>query len=601
MLQKRTATGQNTLLNTVFYYSAIAILALYFLPFWILGDQSYIQIHDNLVYDFIFLDLLPKTGQSIAWNPDAVIENMMGGLPRHLSFRSGFSITLLFFNLMDTLPAYFFNHMLVHIIGFVGMYLLLHRHFMPESDLAYLKIGLSLCFAILPLFTIYGASVSAQPLLLYAFLNLLNGREKEIPGHARGANIWNYLIIAGFPFYSYFVMVGPFLIGLLGLIWLYHLIRYRAIKGHYLAGLVLLTVVSLLVNYQLIHAFLSSDVISHRAVYNKSLVYNPSLAGSISRTVTYLLKGQINSALVPNVVLIIALFVATGISIFRKKMPLFILFSLLGILIVALGFGFNKQYTYLLKEQIPIVNSFNFSRIHFCGPLLWYIVFAWSLYCIQGIRYGKQLVVFLLVAQLALVLYSDRELAYNMRTLTGTTLLDKPGVNTIKKCVAYKNEPNYRKFKSENLFNQVKEHIGKPLNEYKVLSLGILPCVSLLNGFHTLDGFQTNYPLDYKLKFRDIIAKELDKDEVLKKLFDGRGNRCYLYSAELGDAFMYGKVQQGVVRQLELNTQAIRRLGGDYILSGVEIKNYEDLHLEFEKYFRDDAAYWEVYLYKVTD
>ena len=50
------------------------------------------------------------------------------------------------------------------------------------------------------------------------------------------------------------------------------------------------------------------------------------------------------------------------------------------------------------------------------------------------------------------------------------------------------------------------------------MSIGIDPMASVMNNIRVVDGYHNLYSLKYKLKFRKIIEKELDKNNELKKI-----------------------------------------------------------------------------------
>ena len=124
--------------------------------------------------------------------------------------------------------------------------------------------------------------------------------------------------------------------------------------------------------------------------------------------------------------------------------------------------------------------------------------------------------------------------------------------------------------------NYISQEEGLEQHEYKVASLGIDPSAALLHGFYCVDGYSNNYPLEYKTAFRQVIAKEIDKSEWLKAYFDDWGNRCYLLSSEL---YGYYNVEKNSFwyNSLELNTDALKQLGCDYILSAAYIVPAEDI------------------------
>jgi hypothetical protein len=161
------------------------------------------------------------------------------------------------------------------------------------------------------------------------------------------------------------------------------------------------------------------------------------------------------------------------------------------------------------------------------------------------------------------------------------------------------NKPTYQSFYAKKQFSDIENFIGKDKADYKVVSIGIHPSISLYNGFHTLDGYMINYPVEHKHAFRKIIANELGKNPKLKAYYDQFGGRCYVFVDELvhGD-WLYGKGRNTVINNLELNTLAFKDLGGQYIFSSVEINNYKENQLELLKVFEDKDSFWKIFLYR---
>ncbi|MCK4695469.1 MAG: hypothetical protein KAT74_06890, partial [Candidatus Cloacimonetes bacterium] len=168
----------------------------------------------------------------------------------------------------------------------------------------------------------------------------------------------------------------------------------------------------------------------------------------------------------------------------------------------------------------------------------------------------------------------------------------------------------YKEFFSEKLFYEINDFIGRPQNEYRVVSLGIHPSIAQYNGFYTLDSYQNNYLLDYKDKFRKVIEKELGKSQAGKRWFDEWGNRCYLFSSELQPRlseispwpvfFENIKEKENKIHNLEINSQALKELGGKYIFSTYEILNTRENDLELLNIFEREDSPWRIYLYKVV-
>jgi hypothetical protein len=139
-----------------------------------------------------------------------------------------------------------------------------------------------------------------------------------------------------------------------------------------------------------------------------------------------------------------------------------------------------------------------------------------------------------------------------------------------------------------------------------VASFALIPGIALYNGFRTVDGFFSNYPLEYKHRFREVIAPELEKDPFLREVYDKWGAHVHLYTSELGMVVGYRKrgywtkdQPVRVVRDLRFDADALRALGAEYVLSAVEIEGHEGLGLRFERRFARDDSPWEIYLYSL--
>src|SRR5699024_11259921 len=69
----------------------------------------------------------------------------------------------------------------------------------------------------------------------------------------------------------------------------------------------------------------------------------------------------------------------------------------------------------VLKDNFMIFNTFNFSRIHSLRPILWYIMFAFSLWIIwKSFRFpiGKRIVLVLIITQCSIFFNQSEDLKY---------------------------------------------------------------------------------------------------------------------------------------------------------------------------------------------
>jgi hypothetical protein len=229
-----------------------------------------------------------------------------------------------------------------------------------------------------------------------------------------------------------------------------------------------------------------------------------------------------------------------------------------------------------LKERVSLLTSFNFGRFHYLRPMIIYLLFALSLKMIwdQGGRL-KYLVYALIAAQLFVLIPNNEE-------------------------IKYKNQPSYAQYFAEDEFKEIKEYIDRPLEEFRVVSIGMHPNIAQYNGFYTLDSYSNIYPLSYKNEFRKIIEPELNKNKALREYFDYWGGRCYIFVDELGKKYQFSKHSKQTIKNLSLNTKQLKKMGGQYILSALPIENAKDNNLTFEKSFETENGYWKVYLYEVN-
>ena len=104
--------------------------------------------------------------------------------------------------------------------------------------------------------------------------------------------------------------------------------------------------------------------------------------------------------------------------------------------------------------------------------------------------------------------------------------------------------------------------------------------VAVMNGIKSLDGYYPMYPLSYKYKFRTIIEKQLQNDDIYKKYYDLWGSRVYtsLYKIENPNDLV--------------DYYAAKKLGAEYVISKFQLES-ENLELKCENCKNN------LYLYKI--
>ena len=575
--QKTTNTSFVALPERTYLLIAVGLLMLYVMPYIWLGEGAYLTIHDNLDCELLYLYLLKITNTAFDFDAQTVIPNIMNGVPRS-ALRSGLNLEVLSFYLLPPYVAYIINFVAVHSIGFIGMYLLLKKHVLPESSWGFTRVALAFLFAIVPGYIIHGVSISGQPLLLYAFLNLLNQKRTH----------WtDWLIIVVFPFYSFFVWSGLFICVALGILGLTSMLQRKQVSWRYITGLALLSALYLVSEWQMIYSFLARTYVSQRTEYDYAQLLSLSIVDSIRKTADLFIRTYYHAGSFLTLWML-AVIGLTIIRSYRSGNYEFIRQLGLGVsvvLLICLCSGFYRFPAIWLGKG-NLLQSFQFDRFYFLLPLFWFYLFSLSLRAYPPAGSLNRL---FLLGQLVIMLVANKEWAINIGKITGI--------------VNEEQYPSYQAFYAPKLFGEIRDYIGRPQAAYRIANIGIHPAVALYSGFYTLDSYQNNYLLSYKHTFRRIIANELAKAPAIRTYYDAYGCRCYTFSAELGmstESALCGKHKARSIANLSLNTSALESLGGQYILSAVPVQNAAENRLHLEKVFDDPGSYWRIWLYKVV-
>jgi len=555
------------------YLIALCLVLLYLIVVYHGGADSYLLIHDNLDSNVVKCKLLRLDGYFIPKTPVSHPFHGLSGVKAPTGFR--FHFGSFSHAILPTLFAYILNEIVWRVMAFFGMLLLLRKHVITGENRfkPYICAGVSLAFALLPFWPTGYFNIAGQPLLLFAFLNLRKGERR----------LSNWLIICLFPFYSSLVLAGFAICFLLAAILVYDIVRTKKIDWTFLGALAALSAIYLLANNTLIFRFfIQSDFVSHRSEI--TAVKTLTLRQGLEKGWDNFLRGQYHAAslhtyfILPSCLLAILLF-------FRRPGKIrYVILLVISCGAVSLFYGF----WFYLKPHLPdliLLRAFQWQRFHYLHPLLWFLAFALSLDIISRSWKGLfPLVLLLMIGQAAFCVYRS---------------------DPVHEKYLEKNGMTYREFYSPNLFGEIRDYIGRPRDSYRVVSIGMHPGIALFNGFYTLDGYFASYPLSYKHEFRKIIAGELRKNKRFRDYFDNWGSRCYVFASELlekGNAWQGTLIKKNLnlkIRDLRLDTQQMRKMGGEYVFSAVEIKNAAANRLKLLEVFERNDSPWRVFLYKV--
>jgi hypothetical protein len=533
-----------------------------------LGENSYVLIHDNLDQHFTNLVLLSNSCNQDMLSPMIKISGIMGGIFRH-TLGSCFNFTTLLFSIFQPLYAYILNHLTIHILGYIGMYFLLKKHLALKPIIC---VAVALIFGFISYYhLILGVAISGQPILLLAFLDLM----KKGQWH-------DWLVIMLFPFFSTIVFTLPYYLPFLLLIAVVYHVKNKNLNYRYFVALSLFALISVLLDYSLIYGTFFSNIISHRTEMNKFLIQDkPSAESIIASIYDYLLFTRYHAGKISTIPV---LFVLSALLFLKKKISKLLqsIVFLIAITIVMLAL-FPLFYYFL--QNFTIVRIFTFDRYFFMMPLLWLVTFAIALNGLSTKKLlEKSIIVVAITIQFFFTLFFNKELINNFKILAQQPIA----------------EPTFQQFFDVTIFNEIKESISTDITNFNVVSVGMFPSIAQKNGLATLDSYNNNYPLSYKVEFRKIIASELNKDHDLSDYFDHWGSRGYVFSSEIGKNFLNGKSSSLTINNLDLNITQLKLMKAKYIISALPIGNYRQLGLKFVDYYANDDSFWQLYLYKIS-
>ncbi|MCS0655473.1 DUF6044 family protein [Cytobacillus firmus] len=558
MLLKKLAAEKNLLI-----LAGIA-LALFVSPLYILGENAHIRVHDNLDSNLAWYKVLAESGQ-LTGPIDAVIAQIMNGNLSRNAFGSEWTIIVWLYALFPTMIAYALSQTITRVFAFIGMYLLLKKHFLIGEKWAPVSIGTALAFAFTPFWPSGMLSTLGMPLALWAFLNIRQGERS-----------WrNVLVLTLLPLYASIVLGFFFFLSAMGVFWLTDLIRKRTWNWPFLLSIIYMTGIFFIVEYRLVYSFLFDDEPNSRDEYFHARL---TFWHCVRLTFKNFAIGHHHAATIHTLIILpimlVALFMVLRKKDWKKEKVFMGLFFLNFALSAWYAFWFYKGWL-PLTERFHVLDTFNFARYHFLRPLVVYLLFALSLKIVWSYgRLWRRMVPVFVLAQVIAASFFNEE-------------------------ILFQNKPSFKQFYAQEQFSAIKDYIGLPQEGYRVASIGLHPAIAQYNGFYTLDSYNNFYPLTYKYQFRKILEKELEKNKTIRTYYDEWGGRCYIFTDELGKHYMFKKRTKKRLKNLELNTDAFKAMGGSYLFSSVPIDNAEDNQLRLEKVFESKSSVWKIYLYKV--
>jgi hypothetical protein len=528
------------------FWTGIAFIFIFLLPYIIMGERSYVPVHDNLDSNVVWYKVITESNDLFSSNLTRVA-GIMGELPR-LSYPSEMSILTWLYNLFSPWTAFVLNIVFIRLIAFTSLFLLLMELTASKRKINFGLIFLfSVLFSMLPFWPSGGLSVAGQPLILYLFLLLLKKNKQW----------WIFVLIFLYTFYSSLVLSGLFLgFGLFcWLVW--DSLKNRKINFHFLIGFAILVLGYVISDYRLFLSVIdpgSHGFISHRE--EMVPVFHSELLGKIR---DFFLNGHYHAAKLPLVfgalVLILTPFVLYKKNS-SKQLVIFLVATYLCVIFASISRWEGISFLY---DQMPFLNTFQITRFFSLIPVLVFV----TVYLLFDNFFLKSKILIGVGSFILLFAFVD------------TVRMDMNIRNLAKEIVGREvPDPTFEEFYSEALFKEITEII--PEENPKMLSFGIHPAVAQYNAIKTMDGYLPNYPLYKKHEFLSHLGQDwINENPGYYNYIESWGSRLYVFRDQFEQVRYKWETESEQEIELQLNWKLIKASGVQYLLSTNPIMDKE--------------------------
>ncbi len=577
------------------------------LVFVICGESSVIAVHDNLDLFTPQFQMLKNTGTF--WSHDVSVP-FLGGVSRDV-LPSEFSLYTILYMILPAYPAYIVGYFLKIIIALLSC-VLLAKDFcgdmfgskLPNSQLVqYRKHAcdmqgnkyesckpivwlVGMAYGVLNVFPAFGICFASIPLVIYLVRQI----------YKKPSVKW-YIALSFYPMLSYFSYFGLFILAymVIALLWLW--IRDKKFPLRIFFSIIVLAAGFVACEYRLFGTMLFSDEETIRS----TLVSGSYSAGEILRTIFEgFCKGMFHAeSMHTYLVLPVCLlyFVYLNISYIKNKNGKGIFHDIYNLLMLVLVFNsvvygiyYWEGFRNIIETICPPLTGWQFNRTIFFSPFVWYAAFFLVLVRLYDGGQKKKMLAANALAVLAVFVI----------VLSGNRYNDLYQTCYNKAYELVKGEKgdqlSYGEFFSSELFEEAKKDIGY-CDQWSA-AYGFYPAVLEYNGISTIDGYLGFYPQDYKEAFREVISPALDRVEESRVYYDDWGARVYLYSGTDVSIVNSSRNYQVSDRDIYIDIDAFKALGGRYIFSRVELSNAEEAGLTLAGVYTHEKSPYTLYVYQ---
>ncbi len=550
-------------------------MAIFLLPFIVFGQGVVLPWLDNMD-SYIVWNKLAATYTPGFFSNNSSIPPFMGGQPK-FAVAGGFSIFLFLNQILPSFAAVVVDYFMIHITAMLGMYRLVVRFISKGNQ--WVAASSAVAFSLQGFLPAWGLGIAGMPLVATIYLHTRTQPFKWwyvflITYYAMGTNVQSVGI---------FVLLVWFAAAFAETIILKNRVLPQVLWGTFLLAVLLLLRIDLFEQI-----FSGKQFISHRTEFQHSLPADYSFSYNLNifwQALKNPLGVLLNSGVFP-LVMIAGLFAAV-VSLRKRHSEKYIpIIAAASILLIAVFVSLLQTTIAVgIRNQYSFLRMYSFERVMVLIDFFWYVLFAYALHFFLQLNMKPVFIAGITLLQASLHCYHVSW----WRAVFGLTDKYMP--------------MSYKDYYSEDLFKKIGNSLGMPQSKYRVAGFGIQPAVLQHNGFFTVDGYCSNYPLSYKQHFSKVIAPELDSINMVQPYtqnsFDNWGHKLYLQTKETyllaQTAPPVTKVNPKIIDYPKWNIHELKKIGCSYILSTVQIKRPEICGLKFAGEFENNT--YHIYVF----
>ena len=563
--------------------TAALVLLFEFLPLIIWGTNSFITVHDNLDLFPPFLGLSKQYGFFNIDVPTGYVDNTSS-----VYFGwGGLSVMNLLYHFLPGYTAYVSMYVLSLFVGFLSMYLLLETIF-KDAD-KYIKVLISLIYSILPTIPCWSISIAALPLVFLFFYKIYKEDSKVC--------MWGSFFL---PFLIEFNSCALFICGFWFIAWIIVCVVDKKLNKHLLVAFIMLTIGVVFFHFKLFYMqFVLAEELNRQHFDHFNYV-PPSRF--LRTTFDYFTIGKhhvrtfakylIFPSLLLYAIYVLKVFVTglkrssfkQSISTMPMEMKLYLVTATIALFFSVIA---TLDVAYLLepiKNIFTPLKGFNFERVYVFNRILLYLSFAAILITLSK-HVNKWVICVILICQIVgtytstRVMYSD-----SLKTVLYNTV-KKPSQSSL----------SWKEFYDTELFSRIKQDIS--YNGEPTIEVGYHSMILMYNGINSISGYLAYYPYKDMLKFRRLIAPELEVNEKDREYYDSWGGRRYIYNSNL--PYQPTRLKHEEPITLRIDMEVFRKeFDGKFIISRAPISNAVALGVEYLGEWDSKEGVYTMYVYK---